>query len=62
VRSNSSCSTRWPCAPDGLTTFELAEITGRSRITISPRMAPLTHKGLVVDSGERRQGDGDTRA
>jgi DNA-binding transcriptional ArsR family regulator len=40
--------------PDGLTTHELADLTGLSLVSISPRMAPLRKKNLVRDSGERR--------
>lgn len=40
--------------PEGLTTHELAEHTGLSLVTVSPRMAPLRKKNLVRDSGERR--------
>lgn len=43
-------------APHGLTTRELAAVTGRDRVTISPRLRPLAHAGKVRDSGLRREG------
>ena len=42
--------------PSGLTTHELAELTGLSLVSVSPRIAPLVRKGFVKDSGERRPG------
>lgn len=42
--------------PDGLTTHEISDITRMSLVTVSPRMAPLRDKGLVVDSGIKRAG------
>ncbi len=41
---------------DGLTSHELAEATGLSLVTVSPRLRPLTNKGLIVDSQIRRAG------
>jgi len=40
----------------GGTTGELAEITGMSLVTVSPRIKPLVRKGYVEDSGQRRSG------
>jgi hypothetical protein len=41
---------------DGLTTHQLAEYLDIPLVSVSPRMAPLRAKELVVDSGERRKG------
>lgn len=38
----------------GLTTKEIAKKTRLERITVSPRVRPLCNKGLVEDSGTRR--------
>ena len=38
---------------NGLTTIDIAEITGLDRVTVSPRIKPLCNKGLVKDSGRR---------
>ena len=38
------------------TTHEIADSTGIALVSISPRMAPLVKKGLVQDSGLRREG------
>lgn len=35
------------------TTHELAERLGLSLVTVSPRLAPLRRKGLVVEAGRR---------
>lgn len=43
--------------PAGLTSYELADRLGLSVVTVSPRLRPLVGKGLVIDSGERREGD-----
>ena len=40
----------------GLTSEELAERLGMSRVTVSPRLRPLCERGLACDSGERRGG------
>lgn len=40
----------------GLTINELATKLGRSVVSISPRLKPLVVKGLVVDSGSRKDG------
>jgi uncharacterized membrane protein len=42
----------------GLTSHEVASLTGLSLVTVSPRMAPLVRKGKICDSGERRSGVG----
>ena len=42
--------------PKGLTNHEIVEWTGLTWNTCTPRIRPLVRKGLVVDSGERRQG------
>jgi hypothetical protein len=39
---------------DGLTTRELADITGIERVSVSPRMARLAERSVVYDSGETR--------
>ena len=41
---------------DGLTSHELAEVTGLSLVSASPRLRPLVNKGLVMDSGVKRAG------
>lgn len=38
------------------TTHEISQATGIALVSISPRMAPLAKKGLVKDSGLRREG------
>jgi DNA-binding MarR family transcriptional regulator len=42
--------------PEGRTTKELAVEMNISRVTVSPRMAPLFRKGLVERTGVRRDG------
>jgi hypothetical protein len=44
--------------PLGLTSHEVASITGLSLVTVSPRFRPLVNKNLIVDSGEKRSGVG----
>ena len=39
-----------------MTSEEVAEALDMTRVTVSPRFAPLKRKGLVYDSGERRKG------
>lgn len=39
----------------GLTTFELADVTKLSLVTVSPRLRPLARKGRVYDTGLRRE-------
>lgn len=46
---------KYPLA--GMTSHELAVYLNIELVSISPRLRPLVNKGLVVDSGERRQGD-----
>ena len=41
---------------NGLTNHEISMVTGLPWNTCTPRIRPLVRKGLVVDSGERRQG------
>lgn len=48
--------------PHGLTTVEIAAVTGIERDTISPRMPKLVELGIVIDSGQRRVPRGKTRA
>lgn len=43
-------------ASNGLTNHEIVAATGLSWNTCSPRIRPLVRKGLVEDSGERREG------
>jgi hypothetical protein len=47
--------------PEGLTSFEIAELGGLPRDSISPRMRTLADAHLVADSGERRTPAGKTR-
>jgi predicted transcriptional regulator len=42
--------------PNGLTNHGLVAVTGIDWNTITPRIAPLKRKGLVIDSGQRREG------
>ena len=39
-----------------MTTNELSEYLDIALVTVSPRLRPLAGKGLVVDTGERREG------
>ena len=39
--------------PAGLTSHELAEVTGRALVSVSPRMRPLCEKGKVREAGRR---------
>lgn len=39
--------------PAGLTSHELAEVTGRALVSVSPRMRPLCEKGKVCEAGRR---------
>lgn len=43
-------------AAHGATTLELSAALGIDRVTVSPRLAPMADNGLVVDSGQRREG------
>lgn len=38
----------------GLTIDELTTMTGKEKVSVSPRMAQLVRKGLVRDSGRRK--------
>lgn len=38
--------------PAGLTVDALVEVTGLQKVTVSPRLAPLTRKGLVGTNGK----------
>lgn len=51
------CSIVLKCLEDfgPLTTHEIANKTGLTVVTVSPRIKPLREAGLVVDTGERRQ-------
>jgi len=42
--------------PGGLTMHEICHLTGLRWNTASPRIKPLRLKGLVEDSGDRREG------
>jgi hypothetical protein len=42
--------------PEGLTTQEISDATGIEYRSITPRMQPLVRKGLVFNSGARRDG------
>lgn len=48
--------------PAGLTTEQITGYTGEPLVSISPRLRPLTEKGLVEDSGERRRNMSGRRA
>lgn len=37
-----------------MTTHEIAELTGQTVVTISPRIKPLREAGLVAATGDRR--------
>jgi DNA-binding MarR family transcriptional regulator len=39
-----------------MTTHKIAEMTGLTVVTVSPRIKPLRKKGLVEDSGARESG------
>ena len=41
----------------GATTHEIADHTGISLVTVSPRIRPLVRKGMIQDSGKKRAGD-----
>jgi hypothetical protein len=47
---------------EGLTTEEIANRTHLPLVTVSPRMRPLTEKGLVADSGLRRKNESGRQA
>lgn len=40
----------------GLTSHEIAQLTGLHLVTVSPRLRPLSDKGRIADSGVRRVG------
>ena len=40
----------------GLTSYEMAAGYGLERVTVSPRFKPMERKGVIRDSGHRRQG------
>lgn len=43
--------------PAGLTSLELAQVTGLPRVTVSPCLRPLTRAGYVIEGpSERRNG------
>jgi hypothetical protein len=42
--------------PNGATASELVALMKGAWNTITPRLAPLTRKGFIVDTGERRKG------
>jgi len=42
--------------PAGLTAPEIAQMVGARDGSISPRIKPLRKRGLVADSGQRRNG------
>jgi hypothetical protein len=46
--------------PHGLTIAELANVTGRKEVSISPRMKPLRLAGLVREAGERKNMGGNS--
>ena len=46
--------------PAGLTIAELAYVTGRKEVSISPRLKPMREAGMVREHGERRNQGGST--
>ena len=40
----------------GATSHEIADATGLSLVTVSPRLRPLARRGKVIESGQRRDG------
>lgn len=40
---------------DGATSSELADLTGLDRVTVSPRLRPLTRLGKILDTGQTRR-------
>ena len=44
--------------PSGLTIAELAQLSGRKEVSISPRMKGLVEERRIKDSGERRKNAG----
>ena len=44
-------------APAGLTSHQIADKTGLSLVSVSPRLHPLMLRGAVIDTGERRAGE-----
>lgn len=40
------------------TTAELADLTGASLVSVSPRMKPLAERGIVVADGKRKNPSG----
>jgi hypothetical protein len=46
--------------PEGLTIAELANVTGRKEVSVSPRMKPLRLAGLVRKAGERKNMGGNS--
>ena len=40
-------------AVEGLTSHQVADRTGESLVSVSPRMAPLERKGLIERAGKR---------
>lgn len=48
--------------PEGLTTVELADVTGLSRVTLSPKCRPLEREGHIVELPKRRFVEGHPTA
>lgn len=42
-------------SPDGLTADEAADLLGRDKLTIRPRVSELKSLGWIIPTGERRQ-------
>jgi predicted transcriptional regulator len=42
--------------PNGLTSYQVAEASGISLVTLSPRFKPLEQKGLIERTKQRDQG------
>lgn len=47
--------------PNGATASELVALMHGAWNSVTPRLAPLTRKGLIKDSGERRKGPTNRR-
>jgi len=45
--------------PEGLTSEELARVTGKSLVSISPRLRPMEQQGLLKQAGVRKNSSGD---
>lgn len=46
----------------GATTHEIADRTGISLVSVSPRIRPLVRKNLIRDSGKKREGKSNRKS